>query len=543
MINHMRSYSVMLRYSMLLFAAFLLCNCAGNSWQFKDTAPVWRIDDQKPIPLPGSTRYIRMDYYFEVLIRRPAGTNFSTAPIEQAQDVNSYDHIPQSSWYTPRLGYRTVSPEELSQGPELIGPPQLPVRVVRAKHLGSNPGFIIADNRDRLYLVKFDPPDFPGIETTTAQIVNRLFWGFGYNVPEDYLFKFTSADMSVDSTAHISQEDVLLVFNTVAPPVNGIYRATASLLIDGVYLGPIADSGVRKDDPNDRIPHENRRILRGLRVFGAFTNQTDIRIDNSLDVYEGLVGEGFVKHYLLDFGEAFGGHGAGHERLWDGYEHIFSFKQMIENLATLGLKKEPWESLEFTPWTSVGAFEAEVFDPGKWKETYPFKPIQNALADDNYWAAKIVASLTPAHFQMLVDSADYPEEGAADYIVDTLNKRQKKVVEYFYNQVSPLEFYSRDADVLTLEDRGIADIPGVNSGSYQIRFFDKENNEVLESIEVVNREKFVDITLPLTNVVISDGYLRLDVRVIRNGSLAPRPAQIHLRAQADGDYRVVGVVH
>lgn len=537
-----------IRLSLLLLAALLgqimLSGCSPKPWVFSEAPPVWRVDDQKPIPLPGSTRYIRMDYYFEVLIRRPAGTTFSTAPVELAQDVNSFDHIPASSWYTPRLGYRTVTPEELAKGPEKIGPPQLPVRVVRAKHLGSNPGFIIADSRDRLYLVKFDPPDFPGVETTTAQLVNRLFWGFGYNVPEDYLFKFTSADMSVDSTAaNINLESVLLVFNAVAPPVNGIYRATASLLIDGIYLGPIADSGVRKDDPNDRIPHENRRILRALRVFGAFTNQTDIRIDNSLDVYEGAVGKGFVRHYLLDFGEALGGHGASHKRLWDGFKHIFSFKQMGGNFLTLGLKKESWEDLSFTRWKSVGAFEADVFDPAEWKETYPFKPIRSALPEDNYWAAKIVAALTRNHFEILVEQAEYPEEGAGDYIVETLIERQAKVVDYFYHAVSPLEFASMRSDTLRLEDLGIRDIPRVDSGSYQVSWRDADNNEVLESIEVVNSKKFVDIPIPTTAVEAASGYLQVNVRVVRNGIPAPRAAQFHLRKSADGSLRVVGVVH
>ena len=301
-----------------------------------------------------------MDYYYKVLVRRPAGKLLDYRPNYPSRDVNALDHVPKSSWYTPRLGYGYISPQELLAGPENIGPPQPPLRVVRAKHQGSNPGFIIADSRDRLYLMKFDPPGQEGIETATALIVNRLFWGFGYNVPEDYLYYLDSRDLDIDPTADITREEVELVFGQVAPPVDGVYRSTASLLIDGIYLGPIPDTGVRKDDPNDIFPHEERRILRALRVFGAFTNQTDIRIDNSLDVYEGLAGEGFVRHYLLDFGEALGGHGATHQRLWDGFTHIFSFAEMGKNLLQLGLDVEEWEYLEPTPWKSVGALKPGI---------------------------------------------------------------------------------------------------------------------------------------------------------------------------------------
>ena len=249
-----------------------------------------------------------------------------------------------------------------------------------AKHLGGNPGFIIADKRDRLYLVKFDPPSYPAIETSTALIANRLFWAFGYNVPEDYLYFLDSRELEIDSTANLSREDIELVFGRVAAPRDGVYRTTVSLLIDGIYLGPIPDSGVREDDPNDRFPHENRRILRALKVFGAFTNQTDIRIDNSIDVYEGIGGKGFVKHYLLDFGEAFGGHGASHQRLWDGYTHIFSFSDLTKNLFRFGFGVEKWEHLQETAWPSVGAFESLYFDPGPLERNLSLRTHSASLA-------------------------------------------------------------------------------------------------------------------------------------------------------------------
>src|SRR5262249_24483827 len=232
----------------------------------------------------------------------------------------------------------------------------------------------ISDARGKKYIVKFDPPEFPAIETTTAFVVNRLFWAFGYKVPEDFTIDVRREDLQIAAGSQYTPADVDHVLSLVAAPVDGRYRATASLLIGGVYLGPTMDRGVRRDDPNDAIPHEERRVLRALRVFGAFVNHSDMRVDNAGDFYQGASGQGHVEHYLLDFGEAFGGHGAEHEYAWDGFEHYFSYSNAAHNFVTLGLDVQPWENIVPTPWKSVGAFGAATFEPAAWEGGYPDEP-------------------------------------------------------------------------------------------------------------------------------------------------------------------------
>ena len=134
-------------------------------------------------------------------------------------------------------------------------------------------------------------------------------------------------------------------------------------------MGPFSPRGVRIDDPNDLVPHENRRTLRALRVLGAFVNLQEIRPANTLDVYEGEAGHGFVRHYFLDLGQAFGGYAAGSRRYWSGYNHYFSVKEAARNLATFGFFVGPWEEEITTAWPSVGTFEARRFEPSGWRET------------------------------------------------------------------------------------------------------------------------------------------------------------------------------
>jgi len=510
------------------------------NYRFADVEPMVQADDQRAIPAPKAADFHKMFYFVDVVVRRPAVRTLAPAPIRAARDVNSMDEVPRSSWFTPRIGVRELPIDDVLRGPADVGPPQPPIQVLKAKPEG-NPGFVIADTRGKKYIVKFDPPAFPAIETTTALVVNRVFWSFGYNVPEDFTTYFRREDFAIAPGSKYTAADVDKVLGLVAPPVEGRYRATSSLLIDGIYLGPTLDHGVREDDPNDEIPHEDRRVLRALRVFGAFLNHSDMRVDNAGDFYQGEPGRGHVVHYLLDFGEAFGGHGAEHDYLWDGYEHYFSYRTAAHNFVTLGLDVEPWENIEPTAWKSVGAFESSVFDPAQWKEVYPFEPIRRSQPADDYWAAKIVARLTREQLQALVQAADYPEPGAADYVLNTLWDRRSKVLGYFMRQVTPVDALGVDSGTLRLQDQGKR-FAALSPTGYEVSFRDAQGHELrAESLPAASSD-LLEVPVAASLVQQAHGYLRIDVRARWADGLAPSAAQFHLR-RVGQEFRLVGVVH
>ena len=64
--------------------------------------------------------------------------------------------------------------------------------------------------------------------------------------------------------------------------------------------------GRRADDPNDRIPHEDRRSLRASRVLVAWLAILDASSINTLDSYVEENGRHFVRHYFIDFGAGLG---------------------------------------------------------------------------------------------------------------------------------------------------------------------------------------------------------------------------------------------
>jgi hypothetical protein len=528
--------------SIILLVMFY--SCSSHPVRFRDSEPVRKYNDMIPIPIPQATEYKEFDDVFNTILRQPVVNAFDFSRTEPSKDVNSMDDVPASSWFTPRLGYRDINPDELLRGPLKYGPPQAPIKIISGKFAGLTPGFIAEDSRGIEYLFKFDPKDFPGIESTAALIANRLFWGFGYNVPEDYFYYLSKEDLYLEPSSSLTQTNVDSIFGRASQEEYGWIRCTVSKVIDGIILGPFSANGVRKDDPNDRIPHEKRRTLRALRVFSAFANYTDLRLDNTLDVYVGKPNKGYVKHYLLDFGGALGAFSAEEQNLWEGSNHLFSFSETSKNLITAGLYVQDWERLEYTPWKSVGAFESKIFRPEKWRETYPFTPVHQSRPADNYWAAKILGALKYEHIEMLVRGANYPEVEAADYVIKILMERQKKTVEYFLTQVSPVEPVNFRNEELHCKDMAKILIGGdyINA-RYQIQFFDDSGKEVAKHKMMENKEAHFQVTIPEELINKANGYLRVDIKVFWEDRTAPTPAQFHIRRGNGGTLQLVGVVH
>ncbi len=531
----------------LFILLLIFAGCAPTPSRFADAPPVTSLHDDQPSPLPEGSEYEPAFYYFNNLIRNPALAALDPERTPQSQDVNALDEVPETVWWTPRLGYTDLSPDQLVHENEVTGAPQPPYTVVRAKKGGTNPGFFADDARGIRYLVKFDPPEFNGIQTTTSFIVNRLFWGFGYNVPEDYQVFFKRSELSCDPKADLNEADVNDVLSRVAPPVNGEYRATFSMFLSGKILGPVAEKGTREGNSNDFIPHENRRVLRALHVFCAFTNHSDIRIDNSLDIYHGEPGDGYTVPYMLDFGEAFGGHAAEHKWLWDGYAHAFSYHQMALNYITLGLYVKPWERLDFTIWPSVGSFESEVYNPEQWRETYQYVPIRRALPEDDYWAAKILAGLTDDHISALVDAAQYPEPEAAAYVKKVLRERRDKTLVYAYSQVSPFDPVSIDNNVLTIRNtipRNLRD--KIDLYTCEIIAMNLDRKAVLKKTVQTDRDDDF-LTIDLSAIDLSDpasSYLVLDVIAETSSSgHCSLPARFHFLSRENGVFSLIGVEH
>ena len=243
----------------------------------------------------------------------------------EALNVDNFDEVPNSSWFTNRNGVEAMSAAEIRRGPNLSGPPDDsgPWRVVAIKSAGVTPGLTIVDSRGKRYIIKFDAPHFEELASGTECVAARLFHAAGYNVPENYITYLDPANLVADADAVITTEtpdkrapidersltaadleEVLVGAN----PGGGRARVLASLFLPGVPVGPFRYTGVRRDDPNDIYGHEHRREIRGLYIVASWINHADMKEENTLDMYDPQTS--LVNHYLIDFGAAMGSNSA-----------------------------------------------------------------------------------------------------------------------------------------------------------------------------------------------------------------------------------------
>lgn len=438
--------------------------CAGIP-RFADAPVVWHVNDRSHIPEPREIEYYRIRERLEQFALRRLIRTLEVRDLEPAHNVNSFDEVPNSTWFTNRIGVRDVPPHEAALGASSEGPPQLPLKVTRGKSGGKNPGLVAEDATGRKFIVKFDRMAHPEMETATNLIVNRIFWTLGYNVPNDTVFYFGRDDLRLANDATIEDEigneramtleDVNGVLATTAVGPDRRYRASASEFVPGIPKGGWPTEGVRPDDPNDVVRHEHRRELRGLRVFAAWVNHTDMKQDNTLDTYVEEKGRRFLRHYLIDFGEAFAAFSAAGTRLANGFENWVDYRAQPAAALSLGIWVRPWEALEDTPWPSVGRFSAENFDPDTWQEMFPYWPFREADAADKYWAAKLVMRFDRPLLRRIVQEGQLSHQQATEYLTDTLFERRTLIGKAYLQAVTPLDYFRIDARALCAVDLSV----------------------------------------------------------------------------------------
>jgi hypothetical protein len=386
-----------------------------------------------------------------------------------AVNTNTVDEVPDSSWFTNRIGRRAMSIDEVVRGPNSLDTLNVDGwPIVRDKTSGITPGYRVTDPSGRLYQIKFDPPENAEMASGAEVIGAAIYHAVGYNVVEGYVVEIDPAKIVIAPTATAvdmsgrrrpmrrSDIDRLLARSARLP--NGNYRATASRFADGIPVGYFKYYGTRPDDPNDIHPHEHRRELRGSRVFAAWLNHDDSRGINSLDMLDGPTGSKHIKHYMFDFGSIMGSGSVFAQVPRAGNEYILEWTPALKTLVTLGLFVRPWILVDYPDVApSVGRFEAEFFDPAEWRPEYPNPAFDLMRADDAFWAARLVAKFDDAALRAIVAKARYSDPAAADYITRTLIARRDKVLRTWLIGVNPVvDPQLSAAGVLTFDNAAVS---------------------------------------------------------------------------------------
>jgi hypothetical protein len=525
---------------------FLICISApALAQKFYPDDPIDTDRDDLPIDKPGTVELSPTYDLLENTFARPE----LPAVVPRAVNVNTLGKVPNSSWFENRIGAHAMTLEELARGPNWEPPPRPPYRVIAGKASGITPGFTIRDAGGRVFFVKFDPMEHPNLSTGADIISKNFFYAIGYHVPAAYLFYPRLEDLSVEpgakvrlkgkETAPLDESFLRSTLDDAAHQPDGRVRALASLSVPGEAVGPFQFLGTRPDDPNDVFPHEDRRELRGYRVFCAWLNHDDSRAINTLDTFVRDGAGGHLRHYLIDFGSTLGS-GSDHLRRVapqdprGGNEYIVDFDPIWRAAYSFGILDRPWRAIDYPypRYAEIGRIESEHFDPALWKPEYPNPAFDRMLADDAFWAARIVSRFSDEAIRTIVSTGEYLSLQAERYLADTLIQRRDKIVEHYYRQLDPVVDFSAKE---FLEFRHL----GVERGLGDVQAYEYEwfafDNDTGESTPLGLRGRVTTPRIPLPD---SDSpYLEVRVHVISQTESGWRlPVDVYLRGR-----EVVGI--
>jgi len=445
--------------------------CAGGPARFPLREPMRLDTDLRPFKAPcrknKGHQVCTPDEYESPLVWdgadnmvfRPLSDALAVEASTEAVNVNSLDEVPDSAWFTGRLGAREFSLAELVQGackPEEILHPEGATDggwpIDKGKSNGSSPGFRVNIPGQGKYMFKSDEPVFE--RPSAASVIGAAAYnavGFFTSCEQVIYFKpsLLALKPGLHSAANFSDEKpfdmkalqrVLSKLSRRGPLV----RMQASAWLPGQPLGPFRYEGRRDDDPNDVIPHQDRRELRGGRLLAAWLDHFDSREQNTMDTWQ-TTGHapdapGWIIHYYLDTSDCLGS-----EWAWDGISrrlgrsYVFDWGDVSSDFVTLGLRRRPWELVQRTPGRELfGYFEYEHFVPEDWKMEYPNPAFSRMTERDGAWMARILSHFTPEMVRALAQLGDFSDPSNAEYLARILEARLQRILARYLTRLSPI---------------------------------------------------------------------------------------------------------
>jgi hypothetical protein len=345
-----------------LCALLALAGCAGAP-RFPLRTPLTHDPDQRPFASEPEEYYSPFAWDgANYMVFQPISRFFAVDPAGPAVNVNALDEVPNSSWFENRLGQRALSADEVRRGScsdKVLDPngPDGSWTIDKGKKDGANPGFRVNIKGLGKFMLKTDPLEEPDRATGATAISSRVYHAVGYYAPCDSVVYFRPSLLKLEpgltvtnnqgQTTPFDQAALDRILKN-ASHRDGLVRMVASEWLPGKPLGPYRYEGTRDDDPNDVIPHEDRRDVRAGRLVAAWLNHFDSREQNTMDVFmrpEGKKdGPGYVRHYIIDMGDSFGSRWAvdGISRRL-GSSYVFDGSHIAEDFLTLGTIQRPWE--------------------------------------------------------------------------------------------------------------------------------------------------------------------------------------------------------
>ena len=393
------------------------------------------------------------------LVFRPLAETFAVEGETESVNVNAFDEVPDSAWFTGRIGARPFDIRELMQGAcspqQLLHPDDLADGawlIDKGKSNGATAGFRVRASNGAKYLFKSDDP-VPERPSAASVIGAAAYHAVGFFTSCEQVLYFKPSLLKLKpglhSAANFAAEkpfDQAALQNILSklPRRGELVRMQASAWLPGRPLGPFRYESTRDDDPNDVIPHQQRRELRGGRLLAAWLDHFDAREQNTMDSWQtdddAVDAAGRVVHYYLDTSDCLGS-----EWAWDGISrrlgrsYVFDWGDVAADFVTLGVRRRPWELVQRTPSRELfGYFEDAHFVPQDWKMEYPNPAFSRMTEHDGAWMARILARFTPEMVRALAELGRFSDPGNTAYLARILEGRLQRILARYLTRLSPI---------------------------------------------------------------------------------------------------------
>ena len=466
----------------------------------------------------------------------------------RARNINTIDEVPDSSWFTNRILARSVSLEEAARGPlEHDGPAEGPWTIIRDKNAGAAPGFRIRDAKGVVWFVSFDARGYAEAATSAIVVANKIFWALGYWQVENFLTRVHPEQIEIDPAATIKtpagvrrqwrRSDLDDVFRRSEQSADGSYRAVAARALPGRPVEGFYYFGTRSDDPNDIVPHEHRRELRALKVFGAWTNLVDMKAGNTVDSVITENGRSVVRHYLQDVGSTFGAGANGPHDFFEGWEYLFERDGIGKRIVAFGFPPRPWQTVGYEDHPAIGPFAGDGFDPINWKPRAPTAAFLRARADDNFWAARRVMAFSDQLIRAMVATGDYSDPAAARYLAAGLMKRRDAIGRAYLPAVNPIVDPALDeSGRLTFKNAAVDTIDAAPPSGYRALWSTFDNATEATTAIGTTESSGTSMTAPR---LPDGGFVKVDILATGSPVKAwETPISVYFRRQSGGWFLV-----
>lgn len=515
--------------------------------RFYPDDPLWR----EPITqdVKSATRYEPDLAYqtLENLFWRPGDRLLG----QRARNVNTVDEVPDGPFFVNRAGRQPLTPAIVARAANTseglaIGK----WTVVSAKSDGVTPGFTVRDAANQLWFLKFDPPGWPAMATGSEMVAAKLFWAAGYHTAEYHIVRLDPDNLVIGQDTKITPADKMerpmhrgdigWLLSRADRHADGTYRVIASKAAPGRPVGRIAFHGTRTDDPNDIVPHEHRRELRGYFVFAAWLNHVDAKGINSLSSLITENGRTFIRHYLLDFGSALGSAAIGPRDGWEGYEALVEEPSEIgKRVLSFGFRIPRWRTQDYFESRAIGRLPMDHsdWDPQAWWPHITNAAFRHMRADDTFWAASKLAAISDDMIEAAVAEGRFNDPRSEAFLVKAISDRRVRILESFLPRVNPVTQPAIEQGQLTFRnlavDAGVANRPE----GYRALWYTFDN--AADRATLIETTVGSSPSLRVPTLPPSD-FIKVDVNAVGGPDAWTRPVSTYFRRKA-GEYTLVGL--